>query len=74
MVWGDAGLTPALRGLGLLTLQVCLSKFEVITIHICRYIFLSVHRSERSWLAYTIGKPVEVKEKSVCASHVCVFG
>ncbi len=52
MAWEDAGLTLAQRDLGSLTLQVRRSKFEVITIHICRYIFLSVHRSERSWLAY----------------------
>ncbi len=67
-----AGLIPAQRGLGLLTLQVRRSKFEVINIHICKFIFL-VHHLERSWLAYTTGKPVEVKEKSVCVPRVCVW-
>ncbi len=72
MAWEDAGLTLAQRDLGSLTLQVRRSKFEVITIHICRYIFLSVHHSERSWLVFTTGKPVEVKV-CLCVPRVCVW-
>ncbi len=47
MAWGDAGLTIAQRDLGSLTLQVRRSKFEVITIHICRYIFFYQYITQR---------------------------